>query len=149
MTCDLYRHWDVHGCLLYVGISGASLQRLLAHRSLSPWYQDIATVTIEKFETRAAACRAEAAAIKSEMPAYNVDFTPRDFQREVGAAMEPEVFNFKRALSDLMQADAERVMPDLLEVISLGLEAFERKRDFIGLDAAIGIDPAAIDEGKE
>ena len=86
---------------------------------------DIATVTIEKFEDLAAARRAEAKAIKEEMPAFNVDFTPRDFQREADPSdrVSPVLFNFRRSLSELMESDPELVFGELLEVLSLGIEA--------------------------
>lgn len=67
----LYRHFNKAGKLLYVGISICALERLRQHRNDSAWFEDIATVEIEKFHTAAAAMAAEIEAIKREKPLYN------------------------------------------------------------------------------
>lgn len=72
MAEHLYRHFDSKGKLLYVGISLSALNRLAQHSAVSSWYCKIKTVTIEHFDTRAAAISAEFAAIKNERPRYNI-----------------------------------------------------------------------------
>lgn len=69
---SLYRHFDSNGRLLYVGISKNALARLGGHKSDKSWYGEIATVTIETFNSRAEALRCEAAAILNENPKYNI-----------------------------------------------------------------------------
>lgn len=70
MQTALYRHFDIDGRLLYVGISKNAVQRLSQHTS-SPWMQKIRTVTVEMCQSREHALEAEALAIRSEKPAYN------------------------------------------------------------------------------
>ena len=67
----LYRHFDKDGQLLYVGISLSHVARLSQHRDGSPWYEDIAHVTIEWHKTRVDAELAETTAIGREAPKYN------------------------------------------------------------------------------
>lgn len=71
-TAELYRHYDASGVLLYVGISLASVSRLMQHRRDSGWFDKITNITIEHYPTRVAALRAERAAIKSENPKHNI-----------------------------------------------------------------------------
>ena len=79
----LYRHFNQKGVLLYVGISLSTVARLTQHRTASHWYNDIASVTVEKFESRAAALRAERCAIAKENPVHNLK---RPTTREVKQA---------------------------------------------------------------
>lgn len=69
---DLYRHFNADGELLYAGISLSTFVRLAQHKSTATWYDDIATVEIEKFPTREEAMMAETLAIQNENPAYNI-----------------------------------------------------------------------------
>jgi predicted transcriptional regulator len=68
---DLYRHYDAAGNLLYVGISKSTLTRLGQHQSNAHWYNAIAKVEIEKFQSRQEALDAERSAIIRENPAHN------------------------------------------------------------------------------
>lgn len=77
--CQLYRHFDADGKLLYVGISINSVARLVQHRSVAEWFPLIRTITVESFFDRKTAERAELDAILKEKPRFN--------QR--GAAPEP------------------------------------------------------------
>lgn len=71
----LYRHFNIDGELLYVGISVSSLVRLTKHRNESSWFGEIAVVKIEHFPSRPAALRAEAKAIREERPKHNLSKT--------------------------------------------------------------------------
>ncbi len=68
----LYRHFDAAGELLYVGISLSAITRLAEHQGASPWFRSIARVTIEWLPSREDAFVAEARAIRSERPKFNV-----------------------------------------------------------------------------
>lgn len=70
--CELYRHFDSNGELLYVGISLSSVARLAQHRRSSVWFDRIKRVEIEAFPTREAAIMAESRAIETEKPKFNV-----------------------------------------------------------------------------
>jgi predicted DNA-binding transcriptional regulator AlpA len=67
----LYRHFDIDGRLLYVGISLHAIGRLRSHRDKSEWFDKIAEVKIEVFGSRDEALQAERIAVSNEKPAYN------------------------------------------------------------------------------
>ena len=68
---SLYRHFSADGELLYVGVSLNTVARLVAHQHRSEWFDKIASITIEKFESRDAAEAAEITAINAEAPKFN------------------------------------------------------------------------------
>lgn len=72
---QLYRHFDREGRLLYVGISLSTIARLSSHKNAAPWFDQIATITVEHFPTRRLALIAELRAIRDEQPAHNVKGT--------------------------------------------------------------------------
>jgi len=72
----LYRHFNKDGELLYVGITVSVVGRLVQHKAGSFWFDEIATITIEKYPTHAEVAKAEEDAIKKESPIYNRLFTP-------------------------------------------------------------------------
>jgi hypothetical protein len=72
-SCELYRHFDGGGRLLYVGIAWTSLERLMnGHRSGSHWFDQITRIEIERFPSRVDALAAEKAAIRDEKPMFNL-----------------------------------------------------------------------------
>lgn len=99
--CELYRHFDKDGRLLYVGISVCAVTRLAQHEQLgAEWYKKIVRIEIERFPTRLDAMRAELDAIKNEGPLYNRatekdgERTPRKLQEEIErAALVEECLN--------------------------------------------------------
>src|SRR5262245_16427481 len=70
MTCQLYRHFDADGQLLYVSISLRAVRRPSEHRA-TPWSSQVARVNVEKFPTRQAALAAKREAIHAEGPTFN------------------------------------------------------------------------------
>jgi len=68
----LYRYFDADGKLLYVGISLSPTYRQSQHRDASPWYERIARMQVEWFESRRLAMDAERYAIQSELPECNI-----------------------------------------------------------------------------
>jgi predicted DNA-binding transcriptional regulator AlpA/predicted GIY-YIG superfamily endonuclease len=85
----LYRHFDKHGDLLYVGISLNAAARLSQHRN-KPWFAQIANVTVEKFATREEALAAEKRAIMDELPRFNVAMAADRERRERELAIKLE-----------------------------------------------------------
>lgn len=69
--CELYRHFDSKGRLLYVGISLSAIARLAAHRKSANWFNSIAWIEVEKFVSRHDALIAETHAIRTENPIWN------------------------------------------------------------------------------
>ena len=71
VTC-LYRHFSSDGVLLYVGISHRIIKRTIEHKFLAHWFDEVATIKIERCHSREEAITKEREAIKSEKPLYNV-----------------------------------------------------------------------------
>lgn len=72
MRTALYRWYDAHGVLLYVGVSENAARRAFEHAGEKPWWQDVAQAVVEHHETRVAAEEAERIAIRAERPLHNV-----------------------------------------------------------------------------
>lgn len=68
----LYRHFDLQGRLLYVGIASNVLSRMKSHRHRSHWHRRIVRIELTWFPSRAAAKAAEAEAIARERPMFNL-----------------------------------------------------------------------------
>ena len=74
MPTVLYRHFDAHARLLYVGITAKNAQaaRNSAHQKRSRWWPEVRSSTFEEFPDRASARAAETRAIRAEFPLHNV-----------------------------------------------------------------------------
>lgn len=68
----LYRFFDAHEDLLYVGITNNWQMRLGQHRTDKPWFVDVARAALETHPSRQDALDAEERVIKKERPVYNV-----------------------------------------------------------------------------
>jgi hypothetical protein len=96
MRCELYRHFDKDGNLLYVGISWTAIGRLMnGHRHGAHWFDRITRVEIEHFDSRTKALAAEKLALKNERPAFNV-WT--DDKRGINCRSDEQ----KREIADLL-----------------------------------------------
>lgn len=85
----IYRAYDAEGRLLYIGMTNDLVQRIGQHQS-SHWIWDVASITAETYPTRAEASTAECAAIRSEVPRWNVKSSPNGRQVEADLwAMNP------------------------------------------------------------
>jgi hypothetical protein len=71
-TTALYRLYDDAGALIYVGISNRWIRRVGRHAATKDWWREVATVTRQVWPSRAEALAAEALAIRTERPRYNV-----------------------------------------------------------------------------
>jgi hypothetical protein len=67
----LYRHYDIEGRLLYVGVAPPTNKRLQPHRQQAAWLHLTTIITVDDYPTRAWAEAAEARAILEERPIYN------------------------------------------------------------------------------
>lgn len=67
----LYRFFDEHGALLYVGITKDPTKRAREHSARSEWYPFARSHTLEWFDDRESALDAERAAIRRERPLFN------------------------------------------------------------------------------
>lgn len=68
----LYRFFNANGDLLYIGVTANAHRRITDHRDEKEWWTEIQTITLEHFPDRDSVLKAERAAIKAELPLYNV-----------------------------------------------------------------------------
>ena len=72
-STDLYRFFDVHDVLLYIGISLNAAQRASQHRAYKHWWDEVHRMEVEHLSCdRTAALEVERLAILVELPLYNV-----------------------------------------------------------------------------
>lgn len=84
----LYRMFDADNQLLYVGVSMNVAQRFAAHRSSKRWWGDINRIDLEHFASRREVLAAEAHAIRTEAPLYNVQYATRPLAVAAGTPRE-------------------------------------------------------------
>lgn len=92
----VYRLFGRRSALLYVGITNDTSVRFRAHEQAKWWWSKVVDVQIVEYSSRSEALRAEAEAIRSERPKFNIrgygpTFTSRfrvarDKWRRFGAA---------------------------------------------------------------
>ncbi len=127
----LYRHFDAGGALLYVGIALSPTYRLSSHRASSVWAQSIAHVTMEWFETREEAIKAEKLAIETERPAHNIVHNrPSGGPASTARATVPEVPHIVHSKEELAvcfrvgYAVVQRMIADGMPRTSMGGRKF-------------------------
>jgi hypothetical protein len=104
----VYRMFGHAGELLYIGKTG-HLHRFDDH-AVKRWFPAVSRITLEWYETEAAARVAERRAIQTERPRYNIADTPRSHRRRrvIDAVFPP-------------QSDPERdILADVLHVFGDG-----------------------------
>lgn len=67
----VYRFFNADGRLLYVGIAYDPAERWKDHARRTKWWKDAVNNTIDWYDTRAEAERAERTALRYEKPIYN------------------------------------------------------------------------------
>jgi predicted GIY-YIG superfamily endonuclease len=68
----LYRLYDANDRLLYIGITNRPEVRFRTHAANQAWWSEVVRSSLCTYATRAAAAAAEAQAIATETPLYNV-----------------------------------------------------------------------------
>ncbi|MFD3532069.1 DUF6907 domain-containing protein [Streptomyces sp. NPDC058664] len=112
----LYRLFDAHDRLLYIGITKNLEQRWTGHRysaTSSTWWPEVARKAIEWYPTREAADKAETAAILSEAPLHNKDKAPGSWGSK-RTAISPEL-DWSRILVEPYSQQAARILSAELE----------------------------------
>jgi hypothetical protein len=94
---ELYRFFDIDRRLLYIGVSLSAVLRLRGHVHKSPWFDQVAYITIERYETRLMALAAEKSAVRAERPRYNTMLTGRRM-KEPPLPLEPLAVRLRRRL---------------------------------------------------
>lgn len=69
---DVYRIFDAHGNLLYVGCAVNVFSRFRGHRPYAQWWNESDTAVVEQYANRHLARHMEAVIIRDEKPRYNV-----------------------------------------------------------------------------
>jgi len=107
---NLYRHFDAEGHLLYVGTSLNALNRIGGHKNNSTWYKSIANMTIERFDCKENALKAERKAITEEHPLHNVYRPPEaDFEDLRTKLTEIDlVFKLER-VAEIFQVSTDKI----------------------------------------
>lgn len=96
----LYRHFDEHHNLLYVGVSLSPIVRLYSHRK-AEWWKLISKIEIQNFNSKNEAMNAEIFAIQNENPLFNTNgkrksnFKKRFLQNEESSSItKKQIFEY-------------------------------------------------------
>jgi hypothetical protein len=87
----LYRCYDREGTLLYIGVAKHFGLRWSRHKAKAPWWDQVHRQTVEWCDSRPEALAAEAAAIFTEQPKYNVVHIKGTKRRARKQAAQPVV----------------------------------------------------------
>jgi predicted GIY-YIG superfamily endonuclease len=68
----LYRFYDAHGMLLYIGITNSPGRRWQQHMEEKPWYPQVRHQAVTWYGSERQARRVETRAIRAERPKFNV-----------------------------------------------------------------------------
>ena len=124
----LYRMYDAAGDLLYVGMSRNLPSRITMHVTEKSWWETVARIEVQHFESREKARQEEKRAIAEDAPLWNV------LDR---AATAP---------ARSTEIAAERIFPELdrlTEIRKAGAEASRKARPLV--EAALIAGVASID----
>lgn len=80
----VYRFFDATGQLLYVGIAYDPSERWKHHAAKTRWWKEAVDNTIEWYDSRAEAERAEKVALRYEKPVYNKAGSVAPYQGPTG-----------------------------------------------------------------
>lgn len=70
---QVYRHYNIYDELLYIGHATDIMRRQQEHSKGTFWFNDVVTIKVEHYPTKAAAEYAEVLAIIKEQPTYNIN----------------------------------------------------------------------------
>lgn len=70
--CGVYRFYDGHGDLLYVGISWNPFRRWGRHRRATSWFGQAALAVVDVYRSEREALRIEREWIRNASPTWNV-----------------------------------------------------------------------------
>lgn len=146
----LYRHYDAEGTLLYVGASLHPVYRQIQHHADAHWFNAVARIDVEWFDSKAAAMAAEAAAIATDRPAFNSQHSQRKrapAKRARGSADNSEIlsriYGFIASSGETKTAFGLRVCGDYGLVGRLENGTEPRAATVAKIEAAISYEGAA------
>jgi excinuclease UvrABC nuclease subunit len=88
----VYRLFDEHDELLYIGVANRPEERLSSHRGSKRWWREVARVDLAWHDDRAAAEEAEDLAIIAEAPRYNIMVRGADGRRHARRDVSAKAF---------------------------------------------------------
>ena len=91
MSANLYRVCDESNTLLYIGISFSALRRIATHAQKARWFDRVAIIDVQTFESRSEARKAERLAIFNEKPVFNVQDRDRAPPKERRTQYSPDL----------------------------------------------------------
>lgn len=122
-----YKHKDVSGKILYVGITNDLAHRMSEHKRYSRWFDAIDSVEYEEFDDRAEAEAAEKEEIKRLMPPMNVVHMPISPKVKITIMMPTEIANeLKAAWLEVPNSEFESITSLLTDAAR---DAIQRFRD--------------------
>lgn len=99
---SLYRYYDSHGVLIYIGITGRGMARNAEHNADKDWWPYVASQSVEHFETRNEALAQERRLIGKHLPPFNTQHNPHH------ARMRAAYMSLVDAVSDKLEDPVRR-----------------------------------------
>ena len=130
----LYRFFDAHENLLYVGISNNFERRKAQHKSRAEWFHLVASERVETVSSREYALDLEQAAIRHEKPMFNKPAGKPQKLRHIGAWQGPPRYEA------MLLAKLDQRQTKGIELMTMFLHLLPKGHDFEALVAEIGID---------
>jgi predicted GIY-YIG superfamily endonuclease len=125
----LYRHFNKDGILLYVGISVSVPRRIREHKDNSHWFEQIANITIETFQTREEVIQKEKEAIAKENPLWNIqrpNISGEIKKQEVFCNIDKKYESKNEIVSRIVSFGASYSLEEIAESIGFKLKDVEK-----------------------
>jgi predicted GIY-YIG superfamily endonuclease len=116
----LYRHFSADGELLYIGISLSVLHRIGQHSKHSSWFNKIARISIENFDSREEAKSAEQRAIEKEKPFFNIHHNINKYKTTyIEEGFSPAEVSAEGVVRPILKIDANYTVEEAAKFLKL------------------------------
>lgn len=105
----LYRLYDTHNCLLYIGISTSIGLRLGQHGLDKPWFPSVTTIRLEHHPDIHSLRAAEKTAIDTEQPIFNATGIGHSHRQDHYDFLCPIDRNSDRTASKVTESDRSKM----------------------------------------
>lgn len=105
---SVYKYFDRHGILIYVGITGAGSARNKQHNSDKAWWICVEKQDVEHFDTRAAAHQREVELIETHRPPFNKQHNPEHDELRAAYIALAQSGRLGMSARELIQAGGKR-----------------------------------------
>lgn len=107
---SVYRYYDKHGVLLYVGITSRGVTRNIEHNLDKDWWQYVTTQDVDHYGTRPEALRRERELIAKHQPPFNRQHNPsHEAAREAYLGLRPHMDEQVIAVHELYRILGKRL----------------------------------------